>query len=751
MKKSFMTLSLVLVMLISVVSHAQDLPRVGNGLSPQGLVQEGIMAAETDPQVDSEGLAAYYVWYGQEQKESVQRAIASLGGKTTFEFDPTLVPALVVLLPATQAVQASTLDGVTFMEPVPEHRPTSWTERDAAAWRAAVGWAPEARKPQVVPWNVDQVQARDVWDIDRDGVVDEGAPDGSGVRFCIIDSGFFRDHDDFQGIVASGYSQITGEAWYEDGCGHGTHVAGTANAMNNSYGVVGVMPGGAELRILKIFANDCSWKTGQSNLGTAAQWCRDQGANAISMSLGGSYSSTEDAIFQGLYDNNGIIVIAAAGNDGNNVKSYPASYDSVISVAALREDKVVASFSQFPATSYDPNNLPANVEWDVVELSAGGQGVLSTVPSPYGDIPQYEIAVDGVTYYGMHIDESAYGSPSAQLVDGDLCGSTNGAWSGQIVLCERGTYSFAEKVNNVRNSGGLGAVIYNNVSGNFSGTCNGACTQPSIPAISLSQENGQYLVANKLGYVGNLVVDNGAATCPECVGGYDIWDGTSMATPGVAAGVAWVWDSCSGPAGITNKELRQLLRDSAQDLSGTRQDELGNPYTYGEGWDQHSGWGLIQLKDALDLGGERFGWQTCPPPGPFVIDSSPREAAVCTLTPTSVVYDLEVGGKDFEGSIDLDAAGYPAGATAVFGEDPIAVAPAGDWEPTTLTIDNLGSATAGAYAIAVSGVDQADSTNVFQVDVALNLYTDAPGSAILIGPADGAADEAALPTFSWQP
>ncbi|MBN1138018.1 MAG: proprotein convertase P-domain-containing protein, partial [Anaerolineae bacterium] len=152
-----------------------------------------------------------------------------------------------------------------------------------------------------------------------------------------------------------------------------------------------------------------------------------------------------------------------------------------------------------------------------------------------------------------------------------------------------------------------------------------------------------------------------------------------------------------------------------------------------------------------DLGGERFGWQTCPPPGPFVIDSSPREAAVCTLTPTSVVYDLDVGGKDFEGSIDLSATGYPAGATAVFGDNPIVVVPAGDWEPTTLTIDNLGSATAGAYALAISGVDQADPTNVFQVDVALNVYTDAPDSAVLIGPADGAAGEAALPTFSWQP
>ena len=60
--------------------------------------------------------------------------------------------------------------------------------------------------PQVVPWNIDQFQARDVWDANRDGTVDPGAPDGSNMTVCIIDTGIYASHDDFvQGRHGSPY------------------------------------------------------------------------------------------------------------------------------------------------------------------------------------------------------------------------------------------------------------------------------------------------------------------------------------------------------------------------------------------------------------------------------------------------------------------------------------------------------------------------------------------------------------------
>ncbi|MFP3416270.1 S8 family serine peptidase, partial [Bacillus sp. SIMBA_074] len=66
----------------------------------------------------------------------------------------------------------------------------------------------------------------------------------------------------------------------------------------------------------------------------------------INMSLGGAGSNTtEGNAMQAAYDAN-VLLIAAAGNDGNTALSYPASYDSVVSVAAVDDSKAHADFSQ---------------------------------------------------------------------------------------------------------------------------------------------------------------------------------------------------------------------------------------------------------------------------------------------------------------------------------------------------------------------------------------------------------------------
>lgn len=579
------TITFVALMLFFGVSQAVILPQTGAKSEKSKSIQVTQATANRK---------AFYLRFSAGKKASMLAAVRGLGARVDYQFDR--YDTLAISLPE-QAVNAlSSLPNVKLLEPVPEYK----------------------LQAQLVPWNIDQFQARDVWDADRDGIIDNGAPDGSGVKFCIIDTGFWAAHDDFQGITHSGMSQIPGEAYTEDENGHGTHVAGTANAVNNSIGVVGVMPGGAELIIVKIFGNNGLWSSGNSNLGVAVEYCRDQGANVISMSLGGGFSATEDAIFQNVYDNHNILPIAAAGNDGDNagaeVRSYPASYESVVSVAAVRQSDNVANFSQYPATSHDPLNQPANTEWDVVELSGGGEQVLSTWPGPpagpNGNVPIIQVTNDGIDYPASQIAETAVGDVTQSLVDGNLCdaGDVDGSWNGSIVLCERGDILFSDKMNNVASIGGLAVVLYNNVAGTLSATCGGNCTSgANIPGVSITQSEGQLLQANGLGLPTRVVVDDGAG-CVGCSGGYKTISGTSMATPGVAAGVAWAWDACGGPASITNKQLRQLLRDSARDLSGTH-DFSGQ--VYGAGWDTHTGFGLVQLKDALDLGNQRFG-STCP-------------------------------------------------------------------------------------------------------------------------------------------
>ena len=409
---------------------------------------------------------------------------------------------------------------------------------------------------QTVPYGIDMVQARDVWDADRDGVVDAGAPLGDTLTLCIIDSGLYVEHEDFQGInVVGGYTTIDG-GWATDGFGHGSHVAGTITAMNNDLGVVGVLPGTANLYIVRVFGDDGAWAY-SSTLVDAADHCVDAGSKIISMSLGGSrFSKLEERAFDSYYAS-GVLSVAAAGNDGTTGYSYPASYDSVVSVAAIDSSMTVADFSQ---------------KNDQVELAAPGVSVLSTLPY----IDESMVTVDGVTYTANHIEFAARGSASGALVDGGLC-TTTGDWAGKIVLCERGDITFYDKVMNVQNSGGAAAVIYNNEPGNFYGTL-GEGNSSTIVALSLSQEDGQFLVANKLGLAADV-----SSNLYQPASGYEAWDGTSMATPHVSSVAALVW---SAQPTATNADIRAALTATAYDLGDAGRDDA-------------YGFGLVQAADAI--------------------------------------------------------------------------------------------------------------------------------------------------------
>jgi serine protease len=420
---------------------------------------------------------------------------------------------------------------------------------------------------ETVPYGIDAVQARDVWDANRDGQIDSGAPTGNGRLICVIDSGLQTSHPEFAGVnIAGGYYSSSTTPWNEDTCGHGTHVSGTIAAALNGSGVVGVTPGGASLYIVKVFDGpSCGWAY-SSDLVDAANHCRDANANIISMSLGGSLRSrTEDRAFRDLANKNDILSIAAAGNDGNSTKSYPASYNSVISVAALDSNNVVASFSQ-------QNNA--------VELAAPGVGVLSTVPWSSTNT----VTVHGTTYQGGHIEYAALtdnNGVSGLLVDGALCDSV-GAWTSKVVVCKRGNISINDNVSNVQKGGGFAALIYNNVAGNFSGTL-GDGNSSTIPAISLSQADGQTLVNEALGLSSTVV-----SLFDQFGSGYEAWDGTSMATPHVSGVAALVW---SADPSRSAAEIRNALDSTALDL--------GDP-----GLDNAYGYGMVQAYNAWQsLGG----------------------------------------------------------------------------------------------------------------------------------------------------
>ena len=423
------------------------------------------------------------------------------------------------------------------------------------------------RYPQMQskPYGISMVQADDPFLLAA-----TATQTSSDVMVCIIDSGYQLAHEDLAGNTVTGVDNAGTGSWNVDTCGHGSHVAGTIAALDNSVGVVGVNGNGKlNLHIQKVFdGSTCAW-TYASTLAQAVSNCRTAATNGkknlvISMSLGGTGNTTaENTAFQSAYDA-GVLSIAAAGNAGTTAISYPAGYSSVMSVAAVDSTGAKASFSQYNAD---------------VEIAAPGVGVVSTTPfaTPY-------LTINAENTRASSFTGSANGASSGAIVYGGSC-DVAGTWTGAVVLCDRSTTSFLQKTDAVIAGGGKAVIIANNVAGEFSGTLGTNVTRP-VQVVGVTQDQGLALRA----IAGQTVT----VTVPTGTGnGYESYNGTSMATPHVAGVAGLIWGLLPTR---TNVQVRQALTGSAKDLGTV-------------GRDNNFGFGLVQAKAAYD-------YLLSPPPVP---------------------------------------------------------------------------------------------------------------------------------------
>jgi serine protease len=182
--------------------------------------------------------------------------------------------------------------------------------------------------------------------------------DPNSFKVAVIDSGLEVAHPevpcrpiDESDTNCKGVSiGVNGEPWYapQNWGYHGTHVFGTIGAIGgNGKGVTSMVPdsGGICYLIGRVF-DDAGNGQYVSRIFEAIDWAIDEGADVINMSLGGGGKyRTGKATFDEAYKR-GALSVAAAGNNGSSQLSYPASYEKVISVAAVNATKVRASFSQ---------------------------------------------------------------------------------------------------------------------------------------------------------------------------------------------------------------------------------------------------------------------------------------------------------------------------------------------------------------------------------------------------------------------
>ncbi len=169
------------------------------------------------------------------------------------------------------------------------------------------------------------------------------AGNGSGsvdVDIAIIDTGIDVTHPDLN--VVGGKNCSTGTS-YNDGHGHGSHVAGTAAAKDDGVGVVGVAPG-ARLWAVRVLNNAGSGTTSSVVCGIDWVTANSSTIEVANMSLGGSGS---DSVCGGsdTYHNAicksvgaGVTYAVAAGNESADANaSRPATYEEVITVSALAD------------------------------------------------------------------------------------------------------------------------------------------------------------------------------------------------------------------------------------------------------------------------------------------------------------------------------------------------------------------------------------------------------------------------------
>jgi len=278
-----------------------------------------------------------------------------------------------------------------------------------------------------LPWGVNRIDADMVWGTENEGAY--SGHTGKGIDVAVLDTGIDLDHPDLINNMGSGINYVqqvnpAGKVRYydpnsfDDDNGHGTHCAGiiAGNEAVVGHGAIGVARE-ATLHPVKVLDSRGSGYT--SWLVSGIEWCTTHDIEVISMSLSSSVSDPNvEAACYSAYNTYGITLVAASGNYGNgdlkfdDAKEYPASYDTVISVAATDHYDKIASFSTLN---------------DKVDIAAPGKDIYSTYIGGYATMSGTSMAcphVAGVIALMLQAGETEIKSDLV-LPDNDVTNSVS--------------------------------------------------------------------------------------------------------------------------------------------------------------------------------------------------------------------------------------------------------------------------------------------------------------------------------------
>jgi subtilisin family serine protease len=276
---------------------------------------------------------------------------------------------------------------------------------------------------QTLPWGIDRIDADS--SSTRAG---NGSGSVNGVRVYVIDTGIDRNHTDLNVI---GHVNFAGGK-NKDCHGHGTHVAGTVAAKDNSQDVVGAAPG---VQLIGVKVLGCSGSGSTSGVIKGVDWVT---ANAnkpavANMSLGGSRSTALDDAVKRSADS-GVFYALAAGNEGDAACDHsPAragTHDGVATTAATNKDNQETSWSNFGSC---------------VDIWAPGASILSTrkgggtTTMSGTSMAAPHVAGTGALYLSSHTGANADDVESALKSEATITG-TNSKDGQAIKLVDAGSF-----------------------------------------------------------------------------------------------------------------------------------------------------------------------------------------------------------------------------------------------------------------------------------------------------------------------
>jgi serine protease len=241
-------------------------------------------------------------------------------------------------------------------------RGVEWAVPDYRA-HAAGGFVPnDPGRPGGLPasweslqWNFAgpfSVNAPEAWE----NLIHDGRPGGSGVVVAVLDTGIayanrgrFRRSPDFGHFqFVQGYDFVAHDGFPNDRNGHGTFVASTiAENTNNGVGLTGLAYG---VQLMPLRVLDTEGEGEASTIAEGVVFAVKHGARVINLSLefspGITASDIPELIGALRYaHHHGVLVVAAAGNEGHTAIAYPARAPYVISVGATTERGCLAAYS----------------------------------------------------------------------------------------------------------------------------------------------------------------------------------------------------------------------------------------------------------------------------------------------------------------------------------------------------------------------------------------------------------------------